>query len=87
MTKRIEEWLGQHGFEFDAWRWDFNNLRVGAIGDEFLIMMFWGRAGETPLAWSARFQCPGGKLSAPEDVVLATIKQAFKHADVSAVRS
>jgi hypothetical protein len=87
MSKRINDWLSQHGFEFDAWRWDFNNLRVGAIGDEFLIMMFTGRAGETAMVWSARFPCPDGKLSAPEDVVLATIKQAFKHADVSKVRS
>jgi hypothetical protein len=87
MTKRIEEWLEQHGFRFDTWRWDFNNLRVCAIGDEFLIMMFWGRAGETPMTWSARFQCPDGKLSAPEAVVLATIKQAFKHADVAEVRA
>jgi hypothetical protein len=86
MTKRIEEWLARHGFKFDSWRWDFNNLRVGAIGDEFLVMMFTGRAGETPMVWSARFQCPDGKLSAPEAVVLATIKQAFKHADVSEVR-
>lgn len=86
MTKRIEQWLEQHGFKNGDWHWDFNNLRVAAIGHEFLIMMFWGRAGETPLAWSARFQCPGGKLSAPEAVVLATIKQAFKHADVAKVR-
>ena len=87
MTRRIEEWLEQHGFKFDTWRWDFNNLRVAAIGDEFLILMFWGRPGETPLTWSARFLCHDGKLSAPEDVVLATIKQAFKHADVAEVRS